>query len=66
MKSTKYFSVQRRRTEHARLMRRLYGDNGGMCRFNDKLLLPPRQPLTVMSCITSVASKDNLVWIEYE
>lgn len=49
------------RTEHAKAVRRQYGDNGGKCRFHDKLLRPVFDGCA--NTITGVA-KDNILYIE--
>ena len=51
------------RTEHARAMRRIYGDRGGQCRFSDRNYLPATDGCS--NTITGI-QKDNLLLIEYE
>ena len=64
MKSQRYEKVgvlRMERTEHAKAVRRQYGDNSGMCRFHDKLLRPVFDGCA--NTITGVA-KDNILYIE--
>ena len=51
------------RTEHARAVRRIYGDRGGYCRFSDRNYLPASDGCS--NTITGV-QKDNLLIVEYE
>ena len=51
------------RTEHARAVRRIYGDKGGHCRFSDRNYLPATDGCS--NIITGV-QKDNMLLIEYE
>ena len=51
------------RTEHARAVRRIYGDRGGYCHFSDSNYIPATDGCS--NTITGV-QKDNLLLIEYE
>lgn len=51
------------RTEHARAVRRIYGDRGGYCHFSDRNYIPATDGCS--NTITGV-QKDNLLLIEYE
>ena len=51
------------RTEHARAVRRIYGDRGGYCHFSDRNYYPATDGCS--NTITGV-QKDNLLIIEYE
>ena len=51
------------RTEHARAVRRIYGDRGGYCHFSDRNYFPATDGCS--NTITGV-QKDNLLLIEYE
>lgn len=51
------------RTEHARAVRRIYGDRGGYCHFHDRNYFPATDGCS--NTITGV-QKDNLLIIEYE
>ena len=51
------------RTDHARAVRRIYGDRGGYCHFSDRNYLPATDGCS--NTITGV-QKDNLLIIEYE
>lgn len=50
------------RTAHAKVVRRIYGDRGGHCRFSDRYLLPATDGCS--NTITGI-QKDNLLLIEY-
>ena len=51
------------RTEHARAVRRIYGDRGGYCHFSDRNYLPATDGCS--NTITGV-QKDNLLLVEYD
>ena len=51
------------RTEHARAVRRTYGDRGGHCHFADRNYYPATDGCS--NTITGV-QKDNLLLVEYE
>lgn len=51
------------RTEHARAVRRIYGDRGGYCHFSDRNYFPATDGCS--NTITGV-QKDNLLLIEYD
>ena len=51
------------RTEHARAVRRTYGDRGGHCHFADRNYYPATDGCS--NTITGV-QKDNLLITEYE
>jgi len=51
------------RTEHARAVRRIYGDRGGHCHFSDRNFLPATDGCS--NTITGIL-KDNLLLIEYD
>lgn len=51
------------RTEHARSVRRIYGDRGGYCHFSDRNYYPATDGCS--NTITGV-QKDNLLLIEYD
>lgn len=57
------FSVKRERTEYCKAIRRIYGDNSGMCRFSDKQMSVGTE---VMSTIMTLPSKDNLAMELYD
>ena len=46
------------RTEHAKAVRRKYGDNSGKCKFSDRYFMPATDGCS--NALTSVL-KDNLV-----
>lgn len=50
------------RTEHAKAVRRQYGDNSGMCKFKDHRLEP--RPDGISNALTTF-DKDNYVLVEY-
>ncbi len=50
------------RTDHAKAVRRLYGDRGGRCRFSDRYYLPATDGCS--NTITGI-QKDNLLFVEY-
>lgn len=52
--------LRRYRTDEAKRIRRLYGDNSGMCRFSDRYLYPALDG--VSNTITTVL-KDNLLMV---
>jgi len=52
--------LRRRRTEHAKIVRRMYGDYSGKCRFNDCWYYIARDGIA--NTITSF-TKDNLLVI---
>ena len=51
------------RTEHARAVRRIYGDRGGYCHFSDRNYYPATDGCS--NTITGV-QKDNLLLVEYD
>lgn len=53
--------MRQHRTDHARLIRHLYGDKGGGVKFSDKVYLIDRSGIA--GAITTLA-KDNLILIE--
>lgn len=55
--------LQAQRTDHAKAVRRQYGDSGGHCRFTDKYYLPSPDP---WSNTISTVTKDNMLCYEYD
>nr|DAM60539.1 MAG TPA: hypothetical protein [Caudoviricetes sp.] len=51
--------LKRERTDHCKMLRRIYGDNGGMMRFADKKIAVGG---IVMNTVTTLPSKDNLIF----
>lgn len=52
------------RTPHAKMMRRLYGDGSGMCRFADKYYVMATDGIA--NTLTAGIDKFNLLCLEYE
>ena len=55
--------LKRERTDHCKKLRRIYGDNSGMVRFTDKKIAIGG---IVMNTITTLPSKDNLIFEIYD
>lgn len=55
--------LKRRRTERAKVTRRMCGDNSGMCRFADKELFA--SDALCSNTVTSCVDKDCLILVEY-
>lgn len=55
--------LKRERTDHCKMLRRIYGDNGGMMRFADKKIAVGG---IVMNTVTTLPSKDNLIFEIYD
>ena len=55
--------LKRERTGHCKMLRHIYGDNSGMCRFSDKKIAIGG---IVMNTVTTLPSKDNLIFEIYE
>ena len=51
------------RTAHCKMLRRIYGDNSGMMRFADKKIAVGG---IVMNTVTTLPSKDNLIFEIYD
>lgn len=55
--------LKRERTDHCKKLRHIYGDNSGMCHFSDKKITIGG---IVMNTVTTLPSKDNLIFEIYE
>ena len=55
--------LRKARTDEAKRIRRIYGDNSGKCKFADRYYYPADDGCS--NALTSVL-KDNYVMIEYE
>ena len=55
--------LKNRRTDEGKAVRRLYGDNSGMCRFSDRQLFPSS---ACWSNTVTCVDKDNLMLVEYD
>lgn len=55
--------LKNRRTDEGKAVRRLYGDNSGMCSFADRQLFPSSACWS--NTVTGV-DKDNLMLVEYD
>lgn len=55
--------LRKARTEEAKRIRKLYGDNSGKCKFSDRYYYPAKDGCS--NTITSV-QKDNYILLAYE
>lgn len=63
MRLQRFAVLKRRRTESARITRRMYGDNSGMCRFADKEMFASDSLYS--NTVTTCVDKDCLILVEY-
>lgn len=56
--------LRSQRTEHAKLVRRVHGDDSGMCRFADKVFFMALDGIA--NTLTAGQDKFNLLEIEYD